>query len=77
MNACELNAAIMALTNHFYTTLSRQNFIRLSIFFSQLSKNMFAMELLADACRIEHKILTAEDALAARKIPPQSPPFPP
>ena len=54
MNACELNAAIMALTNHFYATLSRQDFFRLSIFLSQLSKNMFAMELLADACRVEH-----------------------
>ena len=32
INPCELNVAIAALTNYFFTTLSKEDFICLSIF---------------------------------------------
>lgn len=50
MSPCELNAIIMALTNHFYDTLSEKDFDCLTIFLSELSKSMFAMALFRRIC---------------------------
>ncbi len=50
VNPCELNAAITALTNHFYCNLSKEEFICLSIFLNELSKSMFATSLFRDLC---------------------------
>ncbi len=53
MNPCELNVAITALTNHFYTTLSREDFICLSIFLRELSKMMISTSVFEELCTEE------------------------
>ncbi|MGE4353969.1 MAG: hypothetical protein AB7D36_07790 [Oscillospiraceae bacterium] len=55
MNPCELNAAITAITNYLYTTLSNDDFICLSVFLNELSKSMFATKLFQDLCNGEGK----------------------
>lgn len=50
MNPCEINAIIMAITNHFFVTLTTDEFICLSIFLNELSKSMFATTLFKDLC---------------------------
>ena len=40
----------MALTNHFFKTLSREEFACLSVFLNELSKSMFATALFRDLC---------------------------
>jgi hypothetical protein len=55
MNPCELNAAIMAICNYLFTTLSREDFRCLSIFLNELSKSMFATILFQDLCNREGK----------------------
>ena len=55
MDPCELNAAIAAITNILYTGLSKREFIFLNIFLSELSKSMFAMEVLRGICYYEEK----------------------
>jgi len=47
---CELNVIITILTNHFYTTLSREDFICLSVFLNELSKSMFTTTLFQGLC---------------------------
>lgn len=55
VNPCELNMIIAALTNHFYTTLTQEQFRCLTIFLNELSKSMFATILFKDICHTEHK----------------------
>lgn len=50
MDPCELNVIVATLTNHFYTTLSREDFIYLSIFLRELSKSMIGTTIFEDIC---------------------------
>jgi len=50
VNPVELNVMIMALTNHFFNTLSKEEFACLSVFLNELSKSMFATALFRDLC---------------------------
>jgi hypothetical protein len=45
-----MNAMIAALTNYLYVTLSKKDFIFWNVFFSELSKSMFGMEILRSIC---------------------------
>ncbi|MCL2020165.1 MAG: hypothetical protein FWG70_10480 [Oscillospiraceae bacterium] len=53
MNPCQMNAMIAALTNYLYCTLSKRDFIFWNVFFSELSKSMFGMEILRSVCFFE------------------------
>jgi len=56
MNPCEMNTAIAGLTNYLYTTLSREDFICLSIFLRELSKSMISTSVFQELCdKSEHK----------------------
>lgn len=55
VDPCELNVLITALTNHFYTTLSKEEFICLSVFLNELSKSMFSTSLFRDLCNKDGK----------------------
>lgn len=50
VNPCEMNLLIAAITNHFYTTLSKDEFYCLTVFLNELSKSMFSTILLNDVC---------------------------
>jgi len=50
-----MNAMIAALTNYLYCTLSKKDFIFWNVFFSELSKSMFGMEILRGICMWEQK----------------------
>ena len=50
MSPVELNVIITSITNYLYTTLSKEDFICLNIFVSELSKSMFATTLFDDLC---------------------------
>lgn len=50
MTPCDLNMIVAALTNHFYTSLSPEDFKCLTIFLNELSKSMFATLLFQDIC---------------------------
>ena len=45
-----MNVLIMALTNHFFATLTKEEFACLSVFLNELSKSMFATALFRDLC---------------------------
>ncbi|HOG02142.1 MAG: hypothetical protein BWY35_00987 [Firmicutes bacterium ADurb.Bin248] len=53
INPCELNVAIAALTNYFFTTLSKEDFICLSIFLRELSKSMIGTTVFDGLCSKE------------------------
>ena len=53
MNPCEINAVITAITNYLFVTLSKEDFVFLNVFLSELSKSMFATELFRGLCRLE------------------------
>jgi len=55
MNPTEVNLLMAALTNHFYETLTREDFLNLGIFLSMLSKDMLAMTAIEGLCKIERK----------------------
>lgn len=55
MDPRELNAAITAITNTLYTKLSKDDFFCLSVILSELSKSMFAMEILRGVCARQEK----------------------
>ena len=55
MNPCQLNALIAAVTNALYVNLSEEDFIFLNVFLAEVSKSMFAMEVLRGICRFEKK----------------------
>ena len=63
MNPCEINASITAITNFLYMNLSKKDFVFLNICISELSKSMFAMELLRGVCKIEKIEETVEEIL--------------
>lgn len=50
LNPCELNAVIAALTNYFFTTLSKEDFLCLSIFLRELSKSMITTTVFQELC---------------------------
>lgn len=50
MTPCELNAAIAAITNYFYCTLSRREFNTLAVVLSLISKQMFTLVAMRDIC---------------------------
>jgi hypothetical protein len=50
LNPCEMNVLITALTNYFYTTLTKEEFKCLSVFLNELSKSMFATIVFQDVC---------------------------
>lgn len=53
MNPCQMNALIAAIVNYLYTTLPKKEFIFWNVFFSELSKSMFGMEILRSVCLFE------------------------
>lgn len=53
MDPCELNVVIMALTNYFFTKLTKEEFVCLSIFLNELSKSMFSTSIFRDLCNSE------------------------
>ena len=53
MNPCEINASITAIANSLFANLSKKDFVFLNICVSELSKQMFALELLRGVCKIE------------------------
>ena len=55
MNPTELNILMAAITNHFYTTLSREDFLNLAVFLSMVSKDMLAMAALEGLCKLERR----------------------
>jgi hypothetical protein len=55
MNPCELNAAIAFITNYLYTSLSKEDFVCLSIFLNELSKSMFTTSVFQDLCNKDGK----------------------
>lgn len=57
MDPCEMNMAIAALTNHFFTTLSKEDFICLSIFLRELSKSMIGTTVFEGLCSGDDKKL--------------------
>jgi hypothetical protein len=46
---------IAALTNYLYVTLSKRDFLFWNVFFGELSKSMFGMEILRGICMWEGK----------------------
>jgi len=55
MNPCELNAVIAAIANFLFTNLSKEDFLFLNVFLSELTKTMFAMEGFRAICYFEEK----------------------
>ena len=55
INPCQLNAAIAAITNQLYCSLSREEFIGLGIFLSMLSKDILSMAALEELLKWEHR----------------------
>ena len=55
MNPCQMNALIAAISNYLYTTLSKKDFLFWNVFFSELSKSMFSMEILRGVCIFEEE----------------------
>jgi len=55
MNPCEFNAAVAAVANLLFTSLSKEDFVLLNIFLNELSKSMFAMELYRKVLKFEEK----------------------
>ena len=55
MNPCQLNAVIAAIANHLYANLSEKDFIFWNVFFSELSKSMFSMEILRSVCEFDEE----------------------
>jgi hypothetical protein len=50
-----MNAMIAALTNYLYCTLSKKDFLFWNVFFGELSKSMFGMEILRGICTWDGK----------------------
>lgn len=53
MNPCELNALITAIANHLYATLSKEDFLCLSVILSELTKSMCSLEVMRGICFVE------------------------
>jgi len=67
INPCQLNAAIAAITNHLYCTLSREDFTNLGVALSMLSRSIIQMAALEELLRWEHRDLRAERQLREAK----------
>jgi hypothetical protein len=55
LDPCELNVLITAITNYLYTTLSKEEFLCLSVILNELSKSMFSTSLFQDLCNKDGK----------------------
>lgn len=53
MDPCGLNVLIAAISNYFYTELSKDEFVCLGIFLNELSKSMIATALFHKLCHKE------------------------
>ncbi|MBP1737332.1 MAG: hypothetical protein H6Q60_1213 [Oscillospiraceae bacterium] len=71
MNPCEMNVLITALTNYFYTSLSKEEFKCLSVFLNELSKSMFATILFQDVCN-NNKLHPDKSTISSVFSTPQS-----
>ena len=60
INPCQLNAAIAAITNQLYCSMTREDFINLGIVLSMLSKDILSMAALEELLKWEHRDLRAE-----------------
>ena len=50
MNPCEINVLLTAISNQLYASLSKEDFVAVSIFLNELSKVMFSMTLFGGIC---------------------------
>lgn len=50
-----MNLLVAAITNHFYATLSKEDFVCLSIFLRELSKSMFTTSVFEEICQGDKK----------------------
>jgi len=50
-----MNAAIAAISNYLYSSLSKDEFLCLSVFLNELSKSMLTMPLFDDLCNHKGK----------------------
>jgi hypothetical protein len=50
MDPHELNALVAILVDYFFTSLSKKEFLCLSIFLRELSKSMFSMAAFEEIC---------------------------
>ena len=55
IDPCQLNAAIAAITNQLYCSLSKNDFINLGIFLSMLSKGILSMAAIEEFLKWEHR----------------------
>ena len=51
MNPCELNTMVAATANYLFASLSEQEFKRLTVFLSDLSKSMLSMTAYREICK--------------------------
>lgn len=63
MDPRELNATVAGICNLLYTKLPRRDFIFVRVLLSELSKSMFAMEILREVCE------QREDRKDAERLP--------
>ena len=50
MTPCDINVTIAAITNSLYCSLSKEDFVCLSIFLNELSKSMISTTLFENLC---------------------------
>ncbi len=55
MNPVELKTLITALNDYLFCKLGSEDFIKLALFFSILSKEMLSMEEMRRICKLEEK----------------------
>ena len=55
IDPCQLNAAIAAITNQLYCSLSKNDLINLGVFLSMLSKSILSMAAIEELLRWEHR----------------------
>ena len=60
LDPCKLNAAIAAITNQLYCSMSRQDFVNLGIILSMLSRSVIQMATIEELLNWEHRDLRAE-----------------
>lgn len=72
MNPCELNALITSIANSLYTSLPRDQFLCLSVFLNELSKQMLTMPIFNDLCNREGRF--HPDLPLERPAPPPGKP---
>ena len=63
ISPCEINVAVTAISNYFFTHLSKKDFVFLNVCISELSKSMFSMELLRGICKVEKIEKKVEEVL--------------